>query len=43
MDEMDLVSEGRLKRLFRAKRKLNTPALISHLTQRPAGTEPMFE
>jgi len=42
MDEMDLISEGRLKRLFRAKRKLNAPGLISHLTQRSAGTEPMF-
>ena len=42
MDAVDLVSEGRLKRLFRAKRKLNAPGLISHITQRSAGREPMF-
>lgn len=42
MDAIDLLSEGKLKRLFRAKRKLNAPGLISHLTQRSAGREPMF-
>ncbi len=42
MDAADLISEGKLKRLFRAKRKLNAPGLISHLTQRSAGREPMF-
>ena len=42
MDAVDLVSDGKLKRLFRAKRKLNAPGLISHLTQRSAGKEPMF-
>ena len=42
MDAIDLVSDGKLKRLFRAKRKLNAPGLISHLTQRSAGKEPMF-
>lgn len=30
------------KRVFRSKRKLNTPGLISHITQRAAGREPMF-
>ncbi len=42
MDALDLISQGRLKRYFRAKRKLNTPGIISHLTQRSAGREPMF-
>ena len=36
------MSEGKLKRFFRATRKLNAPGLISHLTQRSAGREPMF-
>jgi len=39
---LDLISQGRLKRLFRAKHKLNAAGLISHLTQRSAGREPMF-
>lgn len=42
MDVLDLISEGKLKRYFRAKRKLNAPGLISHITQRSAGREPMF-
>ena len=42
MDALDYMSEGKLKRFFRATRKLNAPGLISHLTQRSAGREPMF-
>jgi putative transposase len=42
MDVLDEMSEGRLKRYFRATRKLNAPGLISHITQRSAGREPMF-
>lgn len=42
MDVLDLISQGKLKRYFRAKRKLNAPGLISHITQRSAGREPMF-
>lgn len=42
MDEIDLVSEGKLKRLFRSRRKLNAAGLVSHITQRSAGREPMF-
>ena len=42
MDALDLISQGKLKRYFRAKRKLNAPGLISHITQRSAGREPMF-
>ena len=42
MDAIDLVSQGKLKRYFRAKRKLNAPGLISHITQRSAGREPLF-
>lgn len=30
------------RRCFRSKRKLNNPGLISHITQRSAGREPMF-
>lgn len=42
MDALDYMSEGKLKRFFRATRKLNAPGLISHITQRSAGREPMF-
>jgi len=42
VDAIDLVSQGKLKRYFRAKRKLNAPGLISHITQRSAGREPLF-
>ncbi len=41
-DALDLISQGKLKRYFRTKRKLNTPGLISHITQRAAGREPFF-
>jgi len=42
MDVYDQIAQGRLKRYFRATRKLNGPGLISHITQRSAGREPMF-
>lgn len=42
MDALDLIRQGRIKRYFRTKRKLNTPKLVSHITQRAAGREPLF-
>lgn len=42
MDPVDLIQNGKLKRFFRATRKLTSPQLISHLTQRAAGKEPLF-
>ena len=42
MDSLDYISEGKLKRYFRATRKLKGVGLISHITQRSAGSEPMF-
>jgi len=42
MESLDEIYSGRLKRFFRATKKLNAPGLISHITQRSAGREPMF-
>ena len=42
MDAIDLINEGKIKRYFRATRKLNTPDLVYHITQRAAGKEPLF-
>jgi len=42
MDAYDLIKEGITKRYFRATRKLNSPNLVSHITQRAAGKEPLF-
>jgi len=39
---IDISEYGKLKRYFRAKRKLNLPDFISHITQRAAGREPLF-
>ena len=39
---MDESVRGSRKRIFRAKRKLNVAGLISHITQRAAGKEPLF-
>jgi len=38
----DYTSERKIKRIFRAKRKLNVAGLVSHITQRAAGKEPLF-
>lgn len=35
-------SEMKINRVFRTKRKLNVPGLVSHITQRAAGKEPLF-
>jgi putative transposase len=42
MDPYDLIREGKIKRYFRAKRKLNVPQLVFHITQRAAGKELLF-
>jgi len=42
MDYDDLIRQGKLKRIFRAKRKLTVPDIVSHITQRAAGKEPLF-
>ncbi|MBW1717675.1 MAG: transposase [Deltaproteobacteria bacterium] len=42
MDILDLIGQGQVKRYFRATRKLCTPNLVSHITQRAAGKEPLF-
>jgi REP-associated tyrosine transposase len=42
MDPLDLISQGKIKRFFRATGKLTQPGVISHITQRAAGKEPLF-
>ena len=42
MDPFDLIQQGKISRYFRSTRKLNTPTLVSHITQRAAGKDPLF-
>jgi len=42
LDPIELIREGKVKRYFRATRKLNVPGVVSHITQRAAGKEPLF-
>ena len=42
MDLDELIQQGGVKRIFRAKRKLTVPDVVSHITQRAAGKEPLF-
>ena len=42
MDPMDLIRAGRIRRFFRATKKLDAPNFVSHITQRAAGKEPLF-
>jgi putative transposase len=42
MDVVEPEITGNVQRLFRARYKLCTPGLISHITQRAAGREPLF-
>jgi len=42
MDPLDLIETGKIRRFFRATRKLDSPGIISHITQRAAGKEPLF-
>lgn len=39
---MDVIEKVNIKRFFRATRKLTVPGLVSHITQRAAGKEPLF-
>lgn len=42
MDFDQLVQNGKVKRIFRAKRKIIAPDIVSHITQRSAGKDPLF-
>jgi len=42
MDFDELLRQGKIKRIFRAKRKITSPNLVSHITQRAAGKSPLF-
>ena len=42
MDPTDLIRQGKIKRYFRATKKLNVSGLVFHITQRAAGKEPLF-
>jgi putative transposase len=39
---LDFPGQGKIKRHFRATRKLNVPNVVSHITQRAAGKERLF-
>lgn len=42
MDAFEAIDIGNKQRVFRAKYKLNQAGVISHITQRAAGKEPLF-
>jgi hypothetical protein len=42
MDTLDLIHQGKVKRFFRATRKLTAAKVVSHLTQRAAGKKPLL-
>jgi putative transposase len=42
MSILDDIPQRKIRRIFRAKQKLNVPGLVSHVTQRAAGKEPLF-
>lgn len=42
MDMSDLTALGSRQRVFRAREKIQSAGLISHITQRAAGREPLF-
>ncbi len=41
-DIYKLISEGKIKRFFQVRNKLSYPGLVSHITQRATGKEPLF-
>ena len=43
MDPMDALESGQIKRFFSARRKINAPGVISHITQRASGSELLFQ
>lgn len=42
MNPLDLIQQGKISRYFRSTRKLAVPSLVSHITQRAAGKDPLF-
>jgi len=42
MDPIDELESGRVRRFFSARRKINAPGVISHITQRASGAEKLF-
>lgn len=42
MNPMGALENGRFKRFFSARQKMNAPGLISHITQRASGAELLF-
>ena len=42
MTIMDQLENGTIKRIFRARRKINAPGVISHITQRASGADLLF-
>ena len=42
MTLMDQLENGSIKRIFRARRKINAPGVISHITQRASGAGLLF-
>jgi len=41
-DILELVDEGRIRRIFRARNKIAYPGAVCHITQRSTGKEPLF-
>jgi len=39
---VELIRQGKIKRSFHTRNKLNYPGLVSHITQRATGKEPLF-
>ena len=42
MDPIDELESGRVKRFFSARKKINAPGVISHITQRASGAGKLF-
>ena len=42
MDPMEALENGRVKRFFSARQKMNAPGVMSHITQRASGAELLF-
>jgi REP-associated tyrosine transposase len=42
VDYDELIRQGKAKKIFRAKRKVTVANVVSHVTQRAAGKEPLF-
>jgi putative transposase len=42
MTLMDRLENGSIRRIFRARRKINAPGVVSHITQRASGADLLF-